>query len=248
MGVDNPNIEKSDHLRGLGAAFPGDTAVTVKYLPEDPILRSCASAYVSNKTRGGNIWEGTIRLNLFAELRGIEGLIASAFVPPGAGGLIISASGFVADSWHIRIQALSAQVEVVAALACCTGCAEPSVQVRSGFQQPPTVPGEDELPESFLDQPMAPFQTNRGLSRVLSVEGDVGNEIALLPDERVISISAIGVVGQGGEIEYEHPDGTITSIEIEAGSTYHADPDGALVGGVFRVVDDLRSLTLITVR
>lgn len=249
VSAENPNIEKSDNVKGLGVAFPGETVVSVKYLPDDPILRSCASAYVSNKTRGGANWSATIRVNLFAELQSIQSLIGSAFVPPGAGGLVISASGFVADSWHIKIQAPTAQIEVAAALACCTGCAEPSVRVPRGFQQPllPPPPASPSLPQAFFDQPVAPFETVRGLSRVRSVAGALGNSIILLPDERVISISAQDGVG-GGQITYEHPDGTVAVIDIDNNDTYRAEPGGALVGGVFTITQPIVDLTVITVR
>lgn len=249
MAPENPNIERTDNVKGLGVDFPGETVVSVKYLPDDPILRSCASAYVSNKTRGGVNWSATVRVNLFAELQSIQSLIGSAFVPPGGGGLVITASGFVADSWHIRIQAPSAQIEVAAALACCTGCAEPAVRVPRGFQQPPLPPppASPSLPQAFFDQPVAPFETVRGLSRVRSVGGLVGAAIALASDERVISISAQGDAAAGA-LTYTHPDSTGQTILIGAGQTYRAEPGGALVGGTFTVSIPIVGLTIVTVR
>ena len=109
---------------------------------------------------------GAVRVNLEAELFGERAPIASAFITPGQPpAALITASGIVADSWHVRAQSTNNRFRLHATLASLKCCAEPKVRVNKAHQSPPLAIGDfgQRGTDNFIAPPIVPWGRENGL-------------------------------------------------------------------------------------
>lgn len=231
-----------DNIRGLGTEFPGQDVVSW----DRPA--GCVTAYGAVK---GQPKAQVVRWNLFAELKGIRQLLGSAFQSSGGRGIVVTASGMIADSYHLSAQATSSRVTIKAALIACDGCSPPSVVVPSSNQEPPanTVPG-GVLPPGMIITPPAPFQDATGEVLVRDEEPIVGTAIRIGRDERIFFVNAYAAGGGTGTFEIAFRRGFDETIHVPRGQRFSMDIPQAGLRGVtlFSSFANILAIQVMSVR
>lgn len=193
---------------------------------------SAATAYVhvykAKRLTADQTLGGMIRVDLIAELMGARMHIGSAFMPIGATGIAVTATGFDVDAWQVALSSnqpgLQADVRL-SANRCCTGGGSPIVRVPQLWR--PTAHREDQI--GIINRaPVAPLELDSGIWRAVGV---TNGTISIPEGERCIELRAIPTANPNATLTV--PNGvTTTSILIPNGNNgwFTMSPRGALVG------------------
>lgn len=180
-----------------------------------------------------------VRCDLVAGLMGARSLVGSAFLPIGASGIAVSASGWHVDAWHGAFSSNVAGLQVDARLAvdqCCGGGGPPRVRVPQRWR--PTSISEDQAilvdGEGFNDNRgrlASPVEERIGVYRTQSfIAGPGGGVIDVRAGERVLWVH--------GRTQLGNPTGSVTMPDRETTTTIplsttawlSMNPGGTLVG------------------
>jgi len=173
----------------LGLTFPGSVVTTLKSPDDKQGVLTCISAW-------GGVPKGLpgspelVRLNLFAELFGVQQHIASAFVLGGQEGLIFDVAGIPADAWYVYAQCANNRTKVRVSMQGQTGCSQLSIRVPARFrttQHSSGVPEFSDLPPELTRDPFGPLETETGYFRAFS--GAAGGVVNVPLGSRVLRAS-----------------------------------------------------------
>lgn len=205
----------------LGLTFPGSVVTTLKSLADKQGVLTCISAW-------GDVPKGLpgspelVRLNLFAELFGIQQHVASAFMLGGQSGLIFDVAGIPADAWYVYAQCANNRTKVRVSMQGQTGCSQLSIRVPARLrttQHSSGVPEFNDLPPQLTQDPFGPLETETGFYRTFAGAG--GGVVNVPSGSRVLRASfkndADGLVtikdGQQGTVQLSMDDDDVTVIE-----------------------------------
>ena len=151
----------------------------------DDNVASQATVYAGLQSRLPAVG-GTVAVSLVAGLLGHRATVATVGIPPGFDGLAVTASGIVADSWHVEAFGGGSDVQLSAALGvrhCCSGFAvfcPPELQ--SNIPQAQT--GAPDFPPRVL-----PLGREHGSYRVITGTSAPGPGAILLDNgDRVLRV------------------------------------------------------------
>lgn len=134
--------ESRGKARALPASGRPQTLVTVDH------PASCAAVYVTEFSAPRFLTGPYVRLDLVAEVNGARARIASALLRStdlNASDLVISASGFPAQKFHVEVLASAPEINVGVALVTGCGCGAPFILVPPKYQQ-----AANDTPAAFL--------------------------------------------------------------------------------------------------
>lgn len=152
-------MRKADgRVSQLPRDFPGVQVCSLDVRDFDDY--GCVTLYASVPRTGV---AALCRFNLFAELQGVQQHVASAFGVTGFSGLLLSVSGFCADSWHCYAQGTSQTTgNVKVALVGLDCCAEPAVRIQATQMEPNFLIEADWFDQQFTNPPRAPLGLEHG--------------------------------------------------------------------------------------
>lgn len=215
-----------ENVRGLPIGpFPGREILAI---PFDGDESSACSVYVDAPFEGT---PAAYRLNLFTELLGIRQHIASAFVqnvPRPFSGLIITATGFLCDGWHLFAQAVSqggafpiANATIRATMAAKACCTDPFVRVPEPLL---SIPGGEALgayAPDFLFPAVTPLGGPNGQILVFSVTADApASPLVFLPGSRLVELQLLGAGPGNLSVDLFEPTGTSQNVTVAPGTLF----------------------------
>lgn len=185
----------------------------------DDNVASQATVYAGLQSRLPPVG-GTVAVSLVAGLLGHRQTVATVGIPPGFDGLAVTASGIVADAWHVEAFGGGSDVSLSVALGvrhCCSGFAvfcPPELQ--SNIPQAQT--GAPDFPPRVL-----PLGREHGAYRVIAGTSAPGPGAILLDNaDRVLRI--VVSAGPAGDVAfYGFP---IWSWVIPSRTTQTLEPRG----------------------
>jgi hypothetical protein len=184
-------------IGNVGSAAPGQEYLSVKCPAGE--LAGLVSVYLSVPQRG-NVTASFVRANLFGDIGGTRQHLASAICPAGTSGEIISASGHVADAYHVTLQATNtSQSGIKLALGSMGCCAEPKVRVRPDLLSLAFAPSEVGLGD-LQWYPLVPWGGEFGAPRAFTVAGS--GTLTMPAGARLVHWLAEGT-GVGGTLEFD---------------------------------------------
>lgn len=243
--------QRKQRVTGLPADFPGREQLS---LPNDMQLGgdakewTCATVYCNVKPRAA---PGFARVNLMAGSLGQRSLVASAFVPQGFEGPVISASGIAVDGWYVWAQATDSSLELDLVLQAEGCCAEPAIVVPSELQQPPGGVVEVIPPAVFAElvsKNPAPWQKDTGLWGLVTDASAGVPPYMVPPGVRIVGLAAVADALLDGTITIVTTTGTQPLITIPAGGDFRLNPRGSLVGPATVTWTNLERIVIETVR
>lgn len=206
---------------GLGLTPPGTVVTTLKSPDGKQGVLTCISAWGGvDKALPGS--PELVRFNLYAELFGIQQLIASAFVTGGQHGLLFDVAGIPADAWYVYAQTTNNRTKVRVSMQGQCGCSQLSIRVPARFrttQHSAGTPEFSDLPPDLTRDPFAPLETETGFYRAFS--GSAGGIVNVPLESRVLRASfkndTDGLVtikdGQQNLVQLVMDDDDVTVIE-----------------------------------
>lgn len=183
-------------------------------LPDDETM-SLATVYVGYQCQSGAV----ANVSLVAGLMGHRQVIATAGIPAGFNGIAITATGIVADGFHIEIQGGASDSRMNLALGvrrCCSGHA---VYVEPRLQQMVVEDAGNVVP-------VRPFGQMEGLYRVQHGTGT--SSCVLDAIDRVIHLWVLAPGGNNASVD--GLPGTGDGLRVTAGRTLELFPRGNLTG------------------
>lgn len=224
--------EKAE-ITGLPLGGDGDEHLSV----DGP--SGCATVYVAVNERPS----GLVRVNLWAALFGSRALVASAFVPSGFRGPIITVTGLQVDGWHVTFQGSPADLRLKSGIQAGEGCSGFAVGVPPRFQ---CAPGGTPAAMTALNP--APWTREQGLWTLHTDEAGANADANLVAGERVTGITMIASAAADGTIDIDACGGARPLITVPAGSAYELDPGGNLHGPGTITFTDFQAWTVQTLR
>jgi hypothetical protein len=217
--------EEIDRVLGFSTEFPGNEALSIT--PNAPDLETgLVTLWGSVPVRG---LPALVRLNLFSELSAVRDHVASCILAPSQSGSLITASGILADSWHVYAQCTDPRQDVRLALAVQPCCAPHRVRVRQDLLSL-GVTGEGAsvvLPAAMRDPPLVPWGEGYGLHET-DYQTGTGGPLELPQGSRLWHWTATGIDATS-LVTWETPTGTFQAIPVPPGpGPVDFFPDGQL--------------------
>lgn len=199
----------------LGADFPGREVVALDC--EEGTGAVSVYASIPRLNIGA-----MVRVTLFAQLLGTRQQIASVICPEGTDGEVISASGHLADSWHVYACATAPQAQAKLGLMAKECCGPPKVWARADLLSLAFL-DDANFPPLFAVGPFVPLGDDFGGA---GAETLTGTSNVILPiGARITHWIAQANVGDGA-IVFTDPSGGTRSIALLAGQRFEGFPDG----------------------
>lgn len=224
-------VRRGEFTSQLGSGFPG-TSIAQLALPSACVAvfgearRSAAVATPIDAISGE-----LVRLNLFAELQGLQTHVSSSWIRAGQRGLVALVTGLQADQWWVYAQAQYPTTSVRATIQALEGCGSFSVQIPTEFRGIGSAfedgtPTWITLPPGLVQAPLEPLLVEGGAWDVQSITGPGALVVPLGWRVQRIQLDS----GAPGVVTLTSAQAPPRTITLPAFGQRILEPRGALVG------------------
>lgn len=169
-----------DGIKGLSLAFPGEEVLALE--ADEGGELGCVTVFASVPSVGLGPTASAVRLNLFAQAANIRDFIGAAIVPAGFRGPLITASGFMVESWHLTAQSTDTSQRLNVAMVGASCCSEPRVRINPLHMVFPGFLASSEARDVLDAEAYHPFGNQNGQSVIRNVINPDANDEIFFPE------------------------------------------------------------------